>query len=59
MREPGFYWIVEFKGDAPQVARWSGHSWYATGYDLDIPDPVWISSERLIPPDEASSAAHR
>ncbi len=58
-REPGFYWIMEREDSLPEVAQWDGDAWYATGYDLDIPDPFRVWSERLIPPEDASSAARR
>ncbi len=50
-REPGFYWIMEREDSLPEVAQWDGDAWYATGYDLDIPDPFRVWSERLKPPE--------
>jgi hypothetical protein len=50
MRAEGFYWI-SYRGGLPEVARWLGNQWWATGEEIPLPGTdVAVLSTRLEPP---------
>lgn len=65
MLEPGFYWtrihwpmsdgqgyFIEKVGE-PEVARWDGLRWYATGVDGELADQVTVDVICAVPAPES------